>query len=515
MKKLILITLPLIFLALILFFYKENTSVKNVEYWAKNITLCQNKTLATEEEVFKFSYTCLKNSIRSSVYNESFFNWVKAAEPIMANDVRLEYVCHVPGHDLGKEFSDYFQNDYRRAIMSLGFDICGGGIVHGIFDVWGAESRDIKDFLDISQACLEQNLIRYSTCGDAIGHAAYESYGQSIELAIEVCDKLQQNWIRNTCANGVFMQRYFPQSSKNKLTRNEPVPEWDKLIELCNKIIYTQPGTSNGCYSGAGWVIGNDIYFKSQKYNRSGNDLIATEEGIAIAIKMITKAQSACLVGFAEGSNKSFPSYCINLMISRMPLFWYGDKDKFIENCEKANRVLLPIEGYDFLTNCLAGGFEHINKADMKYITEKFPLVNNINKDVLFHILAFEKARKNVTQFIDKLNNVENKYYLMYVDLLEPGRVCKFPNIKNDFKIVKAGEKWPEMCGANWEYESNLSKDYILITPPNNGFDNILIKSIVEINEKISSYEEELSLKDGKWVSVGSKNIIDGVEDKK
>jgi hypothetical protein len=198
-----------------------------------------------------------------------------------------------------------------------------------------------------------------------------------------------------------------------------------------------------------------------------------------------------------------------------MPLFWYGDKDKFIENCEKANRVLLPIEGYDFLTNCLAGGFEHINKADMRYITDKFPLLNNIKKDVLFHILAFEKARKNVTQFIDKLNNVENKYYLMYVDLLEPGRVCKVANKKNDFKIVKAGEKWPEICGANWEYESNLSKDYILITPPNNGFDNILIKSIVEINEKISSYEEELSLKDGKWVSVGSKNIIDGVEDKK
>ena len=130
----------------------------------------------------------------------------------------------------------------------------------------------------------------------------------------------------------------------------------------------------------------------------------------------------------------------------------------------------------------------------------------------MFHVLAIEKARKNVTQFIDKLNNDIN-YYLLYVDLLEPGRICKVANKNNDFILVKPGERWPEICGGKWEYESNLSKDYILITPPNNFLDNLLIKSIVEINNKISSYQEELSLFDGKWVSVDSKNVIDGVEE--
>ena len=508
MKRYILVILPLIFVGLLFFINKDLNSIKSVEYWSKSIQLCQNKNLTTEEEVFKFSYNCLKNSIRSSVFNESFFNWVKAAEPIMANDVRLEYVCHVPGHDLGREFSNYFKNDYKRAIFSLGFDICGGGIVHGIFDIWGEESRSVEDFLEISQACLEQNQIRYSTCGDAIGHAAYESYDQNIEKAINLCDKLQQGWIRNSCSNGVFMQRYFPQSSKNKLERSEPVPEWDKLIKLCDKIIYKNNQTANGCYSGAGWVIGNDIYFKAQRYNRGGDDLIASVEGIDVAIKMITKAHNACLVGYLIGENKSEPSYCINLMVSRLPLFWYGDKDEFIINCKRVDELITPIRGYDFFTNCLAGGFEHINKKDMEYIKNKYPLLNNIKKDVLFHILAFEKAKKNVIEYKDKLNKNIN-YHKEFVDKLEPDRKCSASGKDQAINIVKSNERWPTICGDNWVYEDFILDDYIIIIPPRDGNSSLIVISYVKINDKKSSYQEEYYINQGRWVLVSSKNGID------
>jgi hypothetical protein len=381
MKKILIIALPFILGLLYFTVSKEINSTKNVDYWSKNIKLCQNENLKTENEVYLYSYDCLKNSIRSSVYNESFYNWVKAAEPIMADDIRLEYVCHIPGHDLGREFSQYFKDDYRKAIFTLGFDICGGGIVHGIFDVWGGEKHSLSEWLDISKACIEQNLLRYSTCGDAIGHSAYESNGQSLEKAIYLCDKLQQSWIRNSCANGAFMQRYFPQSSKLKIERSEAVPDWDSLITFCDNLLFTQLGTSDGCYGGAGWVIGNDIFFKSQKYSKSkDNDFIGSDEAIVKTSNLIEKAFNSCRSNFDKNKNKSDPSNCLNLMLNRMPLFWYMNPDKFIDNCFKINEIITPLPMYDIFTNCLAGGFEHVNKDDMSYIVEKYPKLLEILK---------------------------------------------------------------------------------------------------------------------------------------
>lgn len=381
MKKYLLITLPFLFALLIFTFSKDINSSKGVEYWSKNITLCQNKSLTTEKEVYDFSYECLKNSIRSSVYNDSFDNWVKAAEPIMADDIRLEYVCHIPGHDLGKEFSEYFKDDYRRAIFSLGFDICGGGIVHGIFDVWGTQSHTLPEWLDISKACIEQNLLRYSTCGDAIGHSAYESSKQSLEDAIYLCDKLQQDWIRNSCANGAFMQRYFPQSSKLKLSRSEQVPEWGSMIEFCDKLMFTQSGTSDGCYGGAGWVIGNDIFFIAQKYNSNSNDFLGNADSVSKTTKLIVRAVEACRSGFNINKNKSDPSHCISLMLNRMPLFWYMNPDELIDNCLKLKDNIPSSPMYDLFLNCLAGGFEHVNKDDMNYIVNKYPKLLEILKN--------------------------------------------------------------------------------------------------------------------------------------
>ena len=381
-KKFLIIALAML---LGLFYFtvsKVINSEKTVDYWSKNIKLCQNNNLKTENEVYLYSYECLKNSIRSSVYNESFYNWVKAAEPIMADDIRLEYVCHIPGHDLGREFSRYFKDDYRKAIFTLGFDICGGGIVHGIFDVWGGKKHSLGEWLDISKACIEQNLLRYSTCGDAIGHSAYESHGQSLEKAIYLCDKLQQSWIRNSCANGAFMQRYFPQSSKLKIERSEPVPEWDRLISFCDNLVFTQLGTADGCYGGAGWVIGNDIFFISQKfnYNENNNDFVGSKEAVSKTINLIEKAINSCLSSYEANKNISDPSNCLNLMLNRMPLFWYMNPDKLIDNCFTLNERIKNLPSYDIFTNCLAGGFEHVNKDDMSYIVEKYPKLLEILK---------------------------------------------------------------------------------------------------------------------------------------
>ena len=344
------------------------------EYWAKRIIACQDTSLTTTDAVLKHSYDCLKAGIRDAVLSESFDQWVAAADPIMAEDIKLEYVCHIPGHDLGAEFAEYFGGDYRRAVMTLGWDICGGGIVHGVFDVWGKANHAPEAWLEIGQACIDQNKLRYSTCGDAVGHSAYESLGQDLQAAIGVCDSLPESWIQNSCANGAFMQKYYPQSSALKYTRASVIPAWEELVRFCDNLPYRKIGTLDGCYGGAGWVIGNTIFFNLAKLTTTGNEYLSTPRMDAEVVRQVNQAIAACEVNIAFGTNLGNPVVCIDLMLNRMPLFWYMNTEKFIGFCElvSAQRE----EG--FFERCLAGGLEHITPAAMNSIVERYPDVGDV-----------------------------------------------------------------------------------------------------------------------------------------
>jgi hypothetical protein len=343
-------------------------------YWEKRILACQDKSLLTTDEVLDHAYDCLKGTIRDAVLSESFDAWYQAAAPVMANDVKLEYVCHIPGHDLGAEFVEYFDGDFRRAVMTLGYDICGGGIVHGVFDVWGKQPHPLSTWLEIGDACIEQNRIRYSTCGDAVGHAAYESTGQDLAAAIGICDLLPEAWIQNSCANGAFMQKYYPQSSALKYTRKVPIPAWEELVDFCDELPTRNVGTLDGCYGGAGWVIGNTIFMNMSRLADTGDEYVANAAQQRAVVEQAGEAIKACESNVP--ANKGNPQVCIDLMLNRMPLFWYMDTDRFEQYC----REVTGERDDQFFLRCLAGGAEHIDAGPLQALTEKYPTVGEIIK---------------------------------------------------------------------------------------------------------------------------------------
>jgi hypothetical protein len=344
----------------------------DASYWTKRITACQDSTLVTTEAVLEYSYDCLKSSIRDAVRGESFEAWYEAASPIMANDIKLEYVCHIPGHDLGDELVEYFDGDFRRAIMTVGFDICGGGIVHGIFDVWGKQRHPLSTWLEISQACIDQNKVRFSTCGDAIGHSAYESFDQDLAAAIRICDMLPEAWIRNSCANGSFMQKYYPQSSALKYTRDVTVPPWGELVDFCDELPYSDPGTMDGCYGGAGWVIGNTIFMNMQALSTPDNEFDANEAQEREIKVQVRDAITACESNVPN--NKGNPTVCVDLMLNRMPLFWYMNTEKFEQYCDTVSAG----RNREFFYHCLAGGALHMDAEPLRILGERYPQVDEI-----------------------------------------------------------------------------------------------------------------------------------------
>lgn len=345
----------------------------NSDYWSKRINDCNDKTLVDTAAVLEHSYDCLKSAIWDAVTTKSFDAFAAAAEPIMANDIRYEYVCHIPGHDLGKDIIEFYDYNWREAIKAMSYDLCGGGFVHGIYDVWGGMKHPIEKWVEVGNYCWDAIQIRYSACADAIGHSGYESKGESLYDAMLICDAQLQEMIQTPCSVGAFMQAYFPQSTKLKKEREPkvlPTNEWNSIIQFCDSVPFKTFGAKSGCYYGGGWVIGNIIYFKLQEFRNSINqdEFYSTPEMDKEVLRLVDIANEACLSSKIERADNIYQG-CIYIMLARMPLFFYmASNDKFIDFCEKSVRKL-PKEMF---LECIASGHEHITPANMRDLMNRF-----------------------------------------------------------------------------------------------------------------------------------------------
>jgi len=354
---------------------KEVIVSKNIssDYWSKRINDCNDKSLVDTAAVLEHSYDCLKVAIWDAVTTKSFDAFAKAAESIMANDIRYEYVCHIPGHDLGKDIIEFYEYNWSEAIKAMSYDLCGGGFVHGIYDVWGGMKHPIEKWVEVGNYCWDAIQIRYSACADAIGHSGYESKGESLYDAMLICDAQLQEMIQTPCSVGAFMQAYFPQSTKLKKEREPkvlPTEEWNSIIQFCDSVPFKNFGAKSGCYYGGGWVIGNIIYFKLQEYRNSINqdEYYSTPEMDREVLRLVDIAKEACLSSKIERADNIYQG-CIYIMLARMPLFFYmASNDKFIDFCEKSVRKL-PKEMF---LECIASGHEHITPANMRDLMNRF-----------------------------------------------------------------------------------------------------------------------------------------------
>lgn len=344
-----------------------------VEFWSKRWVACQDSAALTTDEVMADSYDCLRSLISDAVKSNSFEALVNAGTPILDNDIKLAYVCHIPGHDLGAEFVEYFEGDYSKAIMTLNANICGSGIVHGILDVWGKTTHSTGEWLQVGEACIEANKVRYNACADAVGHAAYESKGRDLAAAIGVCDAMQQDWLRNACTNGAIMQSQYPQSSALKETRSANMPQdWGDLVRFCDALPYTNPGTMDGCYGGSGWVMGNTIFHELQERATLPDEKQSTPEQDRYVVERAKYALDACEA--STPGNRGNPDVCQWLMLARMPLFFYLDIPKFVTFC----RDTTDGRPETLFLNCLASGQEHISPEQKQQLVDEFPEVGEL-----------------------------------------------------------------------------------------------------------------------------------------
>lgn len=355
---------------------KEGPKQIGEDYWTKRLLACQDKSIIDTGILLEKSYDCLRDTIWHAVETDSFPQFAAAADPIMAEDIRLEYVCHIPGHDLGADIIEHYNYDWATAIKAMSFDLCGGGFVHGIYDVFGKEYHTKNEWVAIGDYCWDAIQIRYSACGDAIGHSAYESSGEDLEAAMRICDWQRQEAIQTPCANGAYMQANFPQSSKLKDERGAkltPSSDWEKFVTFCDDIDFQSYGAEAGCYFGAGWVMGNNIYMELQNMRtETFDEFKSTPEMDAKVMELIGAATDACKT--MENTIEGILDGCVYIMLARMPLFFYMDVDRFEEFCRASVTGLRDV----MYLECLASGHEHITPETMRALMNKYEGLESI-----------------------------------------------------------------------------------------------------------------------------------------
>lgn len=345
-------------------------------YWTKRLNGCQVKGTVTAEQVMDLTYDCLYDAMKDAIWNRSYDDFNEALRPLAREDVMLEYVCHIPGHDLGREIVRKYNNDYHRAIVELASDLCGSGIIHGIYDIFGEAKQTDDDWKMVGDACVFSNQKAFNACGDAIGHAAYESTGRDLGAAMQICDLMSQPWVQYTCANGAYMQANFPQSTKLKKIATPPAKEdpalWGPFVEFCDRQTFKNVDTMNGCYGGAGWVMGNTIYTSNATFNKERvvlgyqiDEMKAVPEQEELVLSRAGAAIDVCLSGKMGGEAKLD---CVADMLSRMPIFFYrGGIDNLERYCVSLTGDLDAV----FLDRCIAGAQQHVPTGDITELVRR------------------------------------------------------------------------------------------------------------------------------------------------
>lgn len=155
-------------------------------------------------------FQCWKRYFESIVYNQTP---EKALEQAKAENDKGEYVrsnCHQIAHIIGRESAKKSNLDIAKT-FEKGNQFCASGYYHGAMESVVAEVGPQKIKQTINESCLvfkqanAYNLKHYD-CAHGLGHGVMSMENYELYKALDDCEILSDNWERDSCASGVFME---------------------------------------------------------------------------------------------------------------------------------------------------------------------------------------------------------------------------------------------------------------------------------------------------------------------
>jgi hypothetical protein len=202
--------------------------------WAQEINqLLVNDTgaglpsLAAMKECLKgvSSAECLDSLIRESLKNHSTAEVLQLIERFETEDPELRRDCHPVVHAIGRETFRLKGNIHDA--FSACDQTCHSGCYHGSVERFlRGDNIYSESYTHPSQAELKQKAtaacdpqtplrLRYQ-CLHGLGHAILFFSSYQLQSSLDICDALDDDWGRNSCYGGVFMENVSNATNEKK-----------------------------------------------------------------------------------------------------------------------------------------------------------------------------------------------------------------------------------------------------------------------------------------------------------
>src|SRR5919112_1705813 len=155
-------------------------------------------------------YSCYQKRYQDLVDNSGVEAAFADLKDEFAKERFVKAACHQLTHDIGRAAANLYGGDVTRT-YSQGDDFCGSGYYHGAMEsvVANVGAENILDEADNICAGLreQQNKsLNHRNCAHGMGHGFMGLYQSELFESLEGCDVLSNEWERDHCSGGVFME---------------------------------------------------------------------------------------------------------------------------------------------------------------------------------------------------------------------------------------------------------------------------------------------------------------------
>ena len=157
---------------------------------------------------------CLEQAFGNVAYRTSGKRALALVAERQTSDAEVAAGCHRIVHSVGAAVLAREQGNAGEALVD-GDSTCWSGFYHGLLERALAPARSaeelgalIKTLCDPSQQ--SWTAFTHYQCLHGIGHGLMLRTGNALEASLDLCTELQDQWSRQSCDGGVFMESFTP-----------------------------------------------------------------------------------------------------------------------------------------------------------------------------------------------------------------------------------------------------------------------------------------------------------------
>jgi hypothetical protein len=291
-------------------------------------------------------FSCYQMRYENLVYNSGVEAAFADLKDEFAKEKFVQASCHELTHGIGRAAAELYGD--VASTYSRGDDFCGSGYYHGALETIvaniGADNiLDEADNICADPREQQNQSLNHRNCAHGLGHGFMGLYQNEVFESLEACDALSDEWEREQCSGGVFMENVIdednPSNPSKYLKADQPFypctevkteykspcyarqtnyvlkkqgEDFAKVFDLCGKV---EEDFREICYVG----LGNNAVIRSTRDDTAEGDQAdeaqadegsRADEGAqaddgaqtefihgVCMLGQTTEAQSKCLVG--------------------------------------------------------------------------------------------------------------------------------------------------------------------------------------------------------------------------